>query len=154
MSENTNDSGDVAEKRVRKSRATTDAASAAAQAAANAPPPAPAPAPPPPPVESAPPAPAAPQSHAGEQGGQQEGHGQNDQGQNDQGRFNRRDRFRNRRDRQRDRYRDDGMPQDNGGEQQPFQARSMPGVPEGFPQYSLSDLKRMPAPKLLEIANS
>ena len=27
-----------------------------------------------------------------------------------------------------------------------------PSVPEGFPQYSLSDLKRMPAPKLLEIA--
>lgn len=151
MSENNNDSGDVAEKRVRKSRAATpDAASAAAQAAASAPPPAPAPAPPPPPTESAaPPAPAAPHADAGDQGGQQDGQG----GQNDQGqRFNRRDRFRNRRDRQRERYRDDGMPQDNGGEQQPFQARSLPGVPEGFPQYSLSDLKRMPAPKLLEIA--
>ena len=47
------------------------------------------------------------------------------------------------------------MPQDNGGEQN-FQQQQPrmppPSVPEGFPQYSLSDLKRMPAPKLLEIA--
>ncbi|HVQ33558.1 MAG TPA: transcription termination factor Rho [Lysobacter sp.] len=141
---------------MRKPRgANADAAAAAAQAAATAPPPAPAPAPAEPTAPpAAPPAPSAPaptaQHHAdvGDQGGQQDGQG----GQNDQQRFNRRDRFRNRRDRQRERYRDDGMPQDNGGEQQPFQARQLPGVPEGFPQYSLSDLKRMPAPKLLEIA--
>ena len=30
--------------------------------------------------------------------------------------------------------------------------RPHPQVPEGFPQYSLGDLKRMPAHKLLEIA--
>ncbi|BCT92299.1 hypothetical protein LYSHEL_13230 [Lysobacter helvus] len=89
-------------------------------------------------------------------GGQQaDGGDQGDDGGDGQGRFNnnRRDRFRNRRDRQRERYRDDGMPQDQGAnEQQHFPQRPMPSVPEGFPQYSLSDLKRMPAPKLLEIA--
>ncbi|MEG2314557.1 Rho termination factor N-terminal domain-containing protein, partial [Brevundimonas sp.] len=73
-----------------------------------------------------------------------------------QGQGNRRDRFRNRRDRDRnrgggDRYNDDGMPQD-GGEQQPFVRSQHANVPEGFPVYSLSDLKRMPAQKLLDIA--
>ncbi len=80
---------------------------------------------------------------------------------------NRRDRFRNRRDRFRGR---DENGNENGGEngnenggdnisqeagsfqQQQFVARPMVGVPEGFPQYSLSDLKRMPTPKLLDIA--
>ncbi|WP_447945646.1 transcription termination factor Rho [Stenotrophomonas indicatrix] len=91
------------------------------------------------------------------QGGQQGQQGQQGQG-------NRRDRFRNRRDRDRNggggggggggnggRFRDDGMPNDN-GEQQPFVPRPHANVPEGFPVYSLSDLKRMPAQKLLEIA--
>ena len=70
-----------------------------------------------------------------------------------QGQGNRRDRFRNRRDRDRQGRggRDDGMPQDN-HEQQPFVRTTQPNVPEGFPVYSLSDLKRMPAQKLLEIA--
>lgn len=77
-------------------------------------------------------------------------------------RFNRNNnnRFRNnRRDRPRDRYRDSGLPQDdeaagnNGNGYVPhYQQRPMPTIPEGFPQYSLSDLKRMPAPKLLDIA--
>ncbi|PJK07508.1 transcription termination factor Rho [Lysobacteraceae bacterium NML08-0793] len=62
-------------------------------------------------------------------------------------RNNRRDRFKNRRDRQR--YRD-GYPDD--APQEPFVPRPHPQVPEGFPTYSLSDLKRMPAPKLLDIA--
>ncbi|MBU2050874.1 MAG: transcription termination factor Rho [Gammaproteobacteria bacterium] len=87
------------------------------------------------------------------QQGQGQGQGQNQgQGQG-QGQGNRRDRFRNRRDRNRggDRYNDDGMPQDN-GEQQPFVRSQQANVPEGFPVYSLSDLKRMPAQKLLEIA--
>lgn len=96
------------------------------------------------------------QNHLG--GGQNQGQGQNNNpynqgGQNgQQGQGNRRDRFRNRRDRDRGgRGRDDGMPQD-GGEQQPFVPRPHANVPEGFPVYSLSDLKRMPAQKLLEIA--
>jgi len=98
------------------------------------------------------------QNHQG--GGQNQGQGQgqnnnpyNQGGHNgQQGQGNRRDRFRNRRDRDRGgRGRDDGMPQD-GGEQQPFVPRPHANVPEGFPVYSLSDLKRMPAQKLLEIA--
>ncbi|PSD47246.1 transcription termination factor Rho, partial [Stenotrophomonas maltophilia] len=93
------------------------------------------------------------QNHQG--GGQN--HGQNPYNQNGQqgqgqGQGNRRDRFRNRRDRDRNnRFRDDGLPND-GGEQQPFVPRPHANVPEGFPVYSLSDLKRMPAQKLLEIA--
>ena len=96
------------------------------------------------------------QNHQG--GGQNQGQAQNNNpynqgGQNgQQGQGNRRDRFRNRRDRDRGgRGRDDGMPQD-GGEQQPFVPRPHANVPDGFPVYSLSDLKRMPAQKLLEIA--
>ncbi|MEO6226972.1 MAG: Rho termination factor N-terminal domain-containing protein, partial [Thermomonas sp.] len=65
---------------------------------------------------------------------------------------NRRDRFKNRRDRQRDRYQEGGMP-DDGGNGETFVPRPHPQVPEGFPQYSLGDLKRMPAHKLLEIAD-
>ena len=147
MSENNTDSGDVAEKRVRKPRANADAASAAAahiEHDAPAAPPAPAPAPR---SENPPPAPPA-QAEAGE-GSAQEGGEQG--GQRDQRFNNRRDRFRNRRERQRERYRDGGM-QDDGGNGEAFVPRPHPQVPEGFPQYSLGDLKRMPAPKLLEIA--
>ncbi|TBV75380.1 transcription termination factor Rho [Pseudoxanthomonas winnipegensis] len=76
------------------------------------------------------------------QNGQQQGQGNN-----------RRERFRNRRDRERgrnDRY-NDGLPQDAASET--FVPRPHPQVPEGFPQYSLSDLKKMPAHKLIEIAD-
>ncbi|MCC8363150.1 transcription termination factor Rho [Lysobacter sp. A6] len=154
MSDNNTESGEVAGKRVRKPRA---AASTDAAATAVATPPAP-----PAPVEAAPPPPPAPAPQADAGGGDrsdQGGGGQESQegGQRNEQRFgnNRRDRFRNRRERQRERYREDGMPQDNGGEQQNYpqqQNRPLPSVPEGFPQYSLSDLKGMPAPKLLEIA--
>ncbi|TXI48218.1 MAG: transcription termination factor Rho [Lysobacter sp.] len=73
-------------------------------------------------------------------------------------RFNRRDRFRNRRER--DRFRSQQNDGENAGEgggyaqQQAPQPQYVPrpAVPEGFPQYSLSDLKRMPMPKLLDIA--
>ncbi len=61
---------------------------------------------------------------------------------------NRRERFKNRRERQRQR---DGFPDDS-SPQEPFVPRPHPQVPEGFPTYSLSDLKRLPAHKLLEIA--
>ncbi|WP_313440833.1 transcription termination factor Rho [Stenotrophomonas sp.] len=182
MSDNTPETGSAdapAEKRVRKPRVSKAAAPAAAETSAApaqptlplaAAPEAPAPA-------AAAPAPSAPaaeasgggdggegresgqprqQNHQG--GGQNQGQGQNNNpynqgGQNgQQGQGNRRDRFRNRRDRDRGgRGRDDGMPQD-GGEQQPFVPRPHANVPEGFPVYSLSDLKRMPAQKLLEIA--
>ncbi|MBH1431314.1 transcription termination factor Rho [Stenotrophomonas maltophilia] len=169
-----------AEKRVRKPRVSKAAAPAAAETSAApaqpalplaAAPEAPAPAPAAAPAPSAPAA-EAPASSGGGEGGEgresgqprqhnHQGGGQN-QGQNPynqngqqgqgQGQGNRRDRFRNRRDRDRNnRFRDDGMPND-GGEQQPFVPRPHANVPEGFPVYSLSDLKRMPAQKLLEIA--
>ncbi|MEA9557144.1 transcription termination factor Rho [Xanthomonas nasturtii] len=93
----------------------------------------------------------------GQQPGQGQNAGQNQQGQgqgqNQQG--NRRDRFRNRRDRgPRDRFGNEsgGMPSSDGSNE-PFIARPHPAVPEGFPVYSLSDLKRMPAQKLLDIAD-
>ncbi|MGV8923831.1 MAG: transcription termination factor Rho [Thermomonas sp.] len=90
--------------------------------------------------------------HSGQadsQGGQG-GEGQRHDGQRNNN--NRRDRFKNRRDRQRDRPHEGGMP-DDGGNGEAFVPRPHPQVPEGFPQYSLGDLKRMPAHKLLEIAD-
>ena len=147
-----------ARKRVTKPAADTGASEAAAPAA-----PAPAPAAAAAPAASAPQAPQAPAPAAAggnappgtapaESGGNPQ-HGQSHAGDGGgEGRNNRRDRFRNRRDRQRDRNRDDGGMQDDGGSQQPHVSRPHPSVPEGFPQYSLGDLKRMPAHKLLEIA--
>ena len=102
-----------------------------------------------------------------QQGGGVQGDGS--QGQpGDNQRFNnnnRRDRFRNNRNsnsnnsnnNSRYRNRDDSGDQDgnqDGGsfQQQQFVSRQISSVPEGFPQYSLGDLKRMPMPKLLDIA--
>ena len=157
MSDNTDapaggESGETAEKRVRKPRAPRQETAAAAPAPA-------APAPAPATVEAprASPAPAG-DAPASDQGGGQASQGgnggQGGQGGNDgrQGQGNRRDRFRNRRDRNRDRHRDDGLPRDDNGQEQPQPNRPMPNIPEGFPQYSLGDLKRMPAQKLLDIA--
>jgi len=88
--------------------------------------------------------------------GQGQNQGQNQQrggGDQDGGRGNRRDRFRNRRERGggNNRGNRDGFPSDDGGNET-FVPRPNPQVPEGFPVYSLGDLKRMPAHKLLEIA--
>ncbi len=195
MSDKTPESGETAEKRVRKPRATKTAAvqtsiplpEAPRPVDPPAPPPAPAPAPaaapapaPAPAVSAPPPAPApqsdagAPQQQAPQQnappqnasqaqasggqndGGEARGDGPRGQQGGDNNRFNRRDRFRNRRDRFRNRDQQGEGEGEAGGEyvqqQQPFQPRPQPAVPEGFPQYSLSDLKRMPAPKLLDIA--
>ncbi len=99
----------------------------------------------------------------GQQGGQPGGP-QGDAGQGDGQRFNRRDRFRsnnnsnnnnnrNNRYRNRDESGDQDGNQDGGSfQQQQFVSRQISSVPEGFPQYSLGDLKRMPMPKLLDIA--
>ncbi|WP_445393266.1 transcription termination factor Rho [Stenotrophomonas pavanii] len=182
MSDNTSETGSAdapAEKRVRKPRVSKAAAPAAAEtSAAPAQPTLPLAAAPEAPAPAAAPTPSAPAAEApassgggegseGRESGQprqqnHQGGGQNQgqnpynqngqQGQQGQGQGNRRDRFRNRRDRDRNnRFRDDGLPND-GGEQQPFVPRPHANVPEGFPVYSLSDLKRMPAQKLLEIA--
>jgi len=117
-----------------------------------------APATPPPAVEAAPPpAASAPASQPQSQdaGFSESNSEQRGAQQQDGQRFNnnnRRDRFRNRRDRQRDRFQN-GLPQDEGGGNgEGFVPRPHPQVPEGFPQYSLGDLKRMPAQKLLDIA--
>jgi transcription termination factor Rho len=146
LPEKTKDAGEPAAKRARKVRvAKPDAPTESPAPEAPA-----APAPPPPAAESAPPSgdgggPQA-QPSAGESGN---GYERDGQGQ----RFNRRDRFRNRRDRQRERYREDGLPRDDNGQEQFVPRSPAPtNIPEGFPQYSLSDLKRMPAPKLLEIS--
>ncbi|MBC7990196.1 MAG: transcription termination factor Rho, partial [Luteimonas sp.] len=164
MSDNTSDPGETAEKRVRKPRV-SKAAAADAAAATPAPPAQAAPPPPPPQVQNGPsPAPSAPRDPApsmpvqgnGDGGGQNQAGGEGNDG-GDQQRFNNnnrpRERFRNRRDRQRDRYRDDGLPQDNANNSNEQQNQQRPAnIPEGFPQYSLGDLKRMPAQKLLDIA--
>jgi transcription termination factor Rho len=100
----------------------------------------------------------APRAQQNQQGGEGGEGGDRQQGGNPQNNANgannnRRDRFRNRRDRQRERYQD-GLPREDGGngnEQVP--RLPPPNIPEGFPQYSLGDLKRMPAHKLLDIAD-
>ncbi|WP_242165320.1 transcription termination factor Rho [Lysobacter sp. M15] len=148
MSDNIQDAGEPAAKRVRKARvaksATPTESLSPAAPAPEAPAAMPPSAPPPPPIPNE----SAPSADASGQGGDA-GNDRDQQG----GRFNnnRRDRFRNRRDRQRDRFQD-GLPRDDTGQEQ-FVPRSPPAnIPEGFPQYSLSDLKRMPAHKLLDIA--
>ncbi|WP_411833785.1 transcription termination factor Rho [Pseudoxanthomonas mexicana] len=159
MSDSNNETGAPAEKRVRKPRAPKAATTESGAPAAAAPQADSAPAAPPPASENAaPPRPASHESEGGPapqgQGNPQEGEGREPRegGQrfnnNNQPQGNRRDRFRNRRNRDRDR---DGLPQDGN---EGFVPRSPPAnVPEGFPQYSLGDLKKMPAQKLLDIAD-
>jgi transcription termination factor Rho len=199
LSDSNNETGVIAEKRVRKPRAPKATAESAATPAAaptapaeappavTAPPkpiPAPAPAaentPPPAPREHAPrehaapreqaprepvaaprqeasssPAPA-PTSDGGQSGASHEGDQPregNRFGGNQNQNQNRRDRFRNRRERNRERFGNEGMPHDGGNGNDTYVPRPpAANVPEGFPQYSLSDLKRMPAQKLLDIA--
>ncbi|MBZ4038208.1 transcription termination factor Rho [Lysobacter sp. 13A] len=177
LSDQTPDAGDSAEKRVRKPRApkadaapadTTprgDAAPAkSAPAKSDAPKadaPAPSDAPRNEPRSDAPRAADAGKPAESQSGSQASSGGQNDGGPRGEGnegggqRGNRRERFRNRRDRNRGGGggggNRDGMPSDDGGNEN-FVPRPNPQVPEGFPVYSLGDLKRMPAHKLLEIA--
>ena len=157
MSDNTPDSGEVAEKRVRKPRVAKTASAADAPQATGADPSSAPPQAPqgPPPAISSHPLPAS--VPAGDPQGNNGGEGAG--GESREGGFgnNRRDRFRNRRDRQQrggggGGFRDDGLPQDNGNNDNVHIPRNNPNIPEGFPQYSLGDLKRMPAQKLLDIA--
>ncbi|QQP98953.1 transcription termination factor Rho [Lysobacter enzymogenes] len=112
---------------------------------------------------------AAPHSngHAAAEGGQPNNPQSQQQGQNqgqqrdggfdnNRGGNNRRDRFRNRRERDRNNRqqpRGGNGGEDFGDNGENFVPRPHPQVPEGFPQYSLGDLKRMPAPKLLDLAD-
>ena len=181
MSDPTNDAtGEPAEKRVRKTRvakaSTPESAATPAPPSAPAAAAAPAAAPAPQPPAAAPAEASRPQNpgnpgnpgnegrnenrneprneNRSEGGGNEGGDGGGNfdrDGQPRQNNNNRRERFKNRRDRQRDRYREGGMP-DDGGNGENFVPRPHPQVPEGFPQYSLGDLKRLPAHKLIEIA--
>ncbi len=164
MSDNTHDSGDTAEKPARKPRVARPPADTAAAIQAPAPamaasdvrPPAP-PSATPPPQGGASQPPSQAEPGASQAGGGDQANAEQRDGHNNP----RRDRFRNRRDRDRnrggggggggERPRDDGMPQDDNSNQQ-FNAQRPANIPEGFPQYSLGDLKRMPAQKLLDIA--
>ena len=66
----------------------------------------------------------------------------------------RRDRHRrNRRDRDRERGANAPRAVNDDGEVEPRDNRPLPNVPADFPSYSLNDLKRMPAHKLLDIAD-
>ncbi len=125
--------------------------------------PTPAPAPPSQPKPKTDPAPSA-SSDAGQAPAQSGGDG--DQGgqagdntaQGDQpreGQRSRRDRFRDRRNRNRDRDRggERSGEQDADDTQERQEYRPQPRVPEGFVIPSLGDLKRMPAHKLLDIAD-
>ena len=172
MSDPTNDaSGEPAEKRVRKTRVAKPKDALTVPPLEDA-----KPAPPPrvEPASPATPAPAAPVSQSpapvlstavaesspastgneggGNEAGSHDGGSEPRDGQPRHNNNNRRERFKNRRDRQRERYRDGGMPEDGGGNGEGFVPRPHPQVPEGFPTYSLGDLKRMPAARLLDIA--
>jgi transcription termination factor Rho len=92
----------------------------------------------------------------GEGQGGNEGPGQGQGGDYNEGGFrhrSRRERFRDRRDRFRERDRPQGGEDGGNGEgQERFDRPPPPQLPADFPTYSLTDLKRMPAHKLLEIA--
>ncbi|TCT25298.1 transcription termination factor Rho [Thermomonas haemolytica] len=164
MSDTTNDAtGEVAEKRARKTRVAKPRSPEQPEMSfGDAPPPAPAPAPDaaanasaPAPARQAeaPDAPQAARPPAGDppaQDGASQDGGQPREGGH---RMSRRERFKNRRERQRERQREAGGMPDDGGNGEPFVPRPHPQVPEGFPTYTLGDLKRMPAYKLLEIAD-
>ncbi len=63
---------------------------------------------------------------------------------------NRRERFQNRNDRYQNRDRQQNRGENEGGEERP--AYHSPQLPPDFPSYSLTELKRMPMAKLLEMA--
>jgi transcription termination factor Rho len=153
--------GPSAEKRPRKPRAPNkpaiESASSEPVAAASAP----APTPPPPAAESQAPAQQESQAPRNEQGSPNpdahEG-GQNEGGDHQS------NRHRNRRDRFRDRFRDRPANGENAGsaggggengndrpDRAPYQG---PQLPPDFPSYTLTELKRMPAHKLLEMAET
>jgi transcription termination factor Rho len=167
VSDNETESGSPAEKRARKPRTlnksrnegdageTAVAEAPRAEPAASTPPPAPQP-------ERG----EAPRHESGgqAQGGGNDGNPQREGG-GGGGEFQGQGRNRHRRDRFRDRQRGGqgggqgqggggGMPRDegnDGGQQQPYTG---PQLPADFPSYSLTDLKRMPAHKLLEMAET
>ncbi len=143
------------EKRTRKprtlSKAKSESSAGAETAVAEAPAPAPEPAPAPAQAE-------APRGDSNQNQNDRQGGDDNYQGGGGRNRH-RRERFRDRRDRERaerqgqgggGQPRDDGN-EGGGGPQQPYAG---PALPPDFPSYSLTELKRMPAHKLLEMAET
>lgn len=163
MSDNESDSGAVAEKRERAADASpsAEATKAADKPAETA---KPARAPKAEPADAGDgggaPAPAAASGDAGESGAggnaSGEGGGRKAGGDDDGEGGGRSRRERNRRNRRNrgDRDRDDRGPRGGNDDEDeaPRDNRPLPSLPEGFPTYSLNDLKRLPTHKLLEIA--
>ena len=157
MSENENTSGDDVAKKARKPRITKTAkpkSDAPAEVVVHV-----EPAPP-----QAPPAPAANSSAEAPSHERQNGDGDNGgEGQdfrqnrhnnpNNNPNNNRRDRFQNRKDRFQNRDRQPrGEGEGNNGNYEERPAYQPPQLPPDFPSYTLTELKRMPMPKLLEMA--
>ncbi len=156
MSDNETESGSSAEKRTRKprtlSKSKTEADSSSADTVVAEAPRAEAPAPTPAPAQAD--APRGDNNPGDRQGGDD-----NSQGGGGRNRH-RRERFRDRRDRERAERQGGGggggggQPRDDGNEGGGGQPYTGPQLPPDFPSYSLTDLKRMPAHKLLEMAET
>ena len=153
MSENENTSGDDVAKKTRKPRITKTAkpkSEAPAEVVVHVDP-----APPqsPPPAANAP---AEAPSHERQNGdGDNGGEGQDfRQNRHNNPNNNRRDRFQNRKDRFQNRDRQPRAEgEGNNGNYEERPAYQPPQLPPDFPSYTLTELKRMPMPKLLEMAD-
>ncbi|MFC4726620.1 transcription termination factor Rho [Coralloluteibacterium thermophilus] len=84
--------------------------------------------------------------------GQEGDGGQGGEREERSGRRDRKNRFRDRRERREQQRAERGDAPQNGDDGERFDPRPAPTLPPDFPAYSLADLKRMPAHKLLEIA--
>ena len=158
MSENENPSGDDVAKKARKPRISKTAkpkSDASAEVVVHVDPaPAPAQTPPAPAASAPAEAPSSErQSGEGDSGGEGQDFRQNRHNNPNNPNNNRRDRFQNRKDRfqNRDRQpRSEGEGNNGNYEERP--AYQPPQLPADFPNYTLTELKRMPMPKLLEMA--
>ncbi len=158
MSENENPSGDDVAKKARKPRISKTAkpkSDAPAEVVVHVDPaPAPAQTPPAPAASAPAEAPSSErQSGEGDSGGEGQDFRQNRHNNPNNPNNNRRDRFQNRKDRfqNRDRQpRPEGEGNNGNYEERP--AYQPPQLPADFPNYTLTELKRMPMPKLLEMA--
>ncbi len=142
MSESDNETAEVAVKRTRhpRNKAAETPTAPAVEAAESAPPPAP--------------APSEPERAADGGGDNAQQQRPNDGGQQHRHQ-SRRDRFRDRRNRDRDRDPNQQRGNDNRGNEggESFDSQPLPPLPPDFPVYTLTELKRMPAYQLLEIAD-
>ncbi len=89
-------------------------------------------------------------THTAPNEGEQSNTGQDNRPPRHQNNNNRRDRFQNRNERYQNRDRQQPRSEAEGGEERPHY--QPPQLPPDFPNYTLTELKRMPMPKLLEMA--